>query len=65
MLNRLVELSLRYKVLVLIAFAVIVFLGLRAVRTVPIDAFPDVTPVQVSIYTPSHRVSPLRMSSNC
>ena len=53
MLNRLVELSLRYKVLVLILFAVIAFLGLQAVRTVPIDAFPDVTPVQVSIYTES------------
>jgi cobalt-zinc-cadmium resistance protein CzcA len=53
MLNRLVELSLRYKVLVLIAFLVIAFLGIRAVRTVPIDAFPDVTPVQVNIYTES------------
>jgi len=53
MLNRLVELSLRYKVLVLIAFVVIAFLGFRAVRTVPIDAFPDVTPVQVNIYTES------------
>ena len=53
MLNRLVELSLRYKFLVLIIFAVIAFLGLRAVRTVPIDAFPDVTPVQVNIYTES------------
>jgi cobalt-zinc-cadmium resistance protein CzcA len=53
MLNRLVELSLRYKVLVLIAFIVIAFIGYRAVRTVPIDAFPDVTPVQVNIYTES------------
>ena len=53
MLNRLVDLALRYKVLVLIAFVVVAFLGVRAVRTVPIDAFPDVTPVQVSIYTES------------
>ena len=53
MLNRLVELSLRYKVLVLISFFAIGFLGWRAVRTVPIDAFPDVTPVQVNIYTES------------
>ncbi len=53
MLNRLVELSLRYKFLVLISFAIIAFLGLRAVRDVPIDAFPDVTPVQVNIYTES------------
>ncbi|TDR37720.1 cobalt-zinc-cadmium resistance protein CzcA [Tahibacter aquaticus] len=53
MLNGLVELSLRYKVLVLISFVVLAFLGYRAVRTVPIDAFPDVTPAQVNIYTES------------
>lgn len=53
MLNRLVELSLRYKFLVLIVFAVVAFLGARAVRDVPIDAFPDVTPAQVNIYTES------------
>jgi cobalt-zinc-cadmium resistance protein CzcA len=53
MLNRLVELSLRYKFLVLIAFAVVAFLGINAARNVPIDAFPDVTPVQVNVYTES------------
>ncbi|MDE0094392.1 MAG: CusA/CzcA family heavy metal efflux RND transporter [Gammaproteobacteria bacterium] len=53
MLKRLVEASLRYKFLVLIAFAVVAFFGLRAVVTVPIDAFPDVTPIQVNIYTES------------
>ncbi|WP_458071259.1 efflux RND transporter permease subunit [Rhodanobacter sp. BL-MT-08] len=51
MLERLVELSLRYKVLVLIVFVVIGLLGFQAVRQLPIDAFPDVTPVQVSVYT--------------
>ena len=53
MLNRLVEISLRYKLLVVIAFAVIAALGIAAVRSVPIDAFPDVTPVQVNVYTES------------
>ena len=51
MLNGLVEASLRYKFLVLIIFAVVAFLGVSAVRNVPIDAFPDVTPVQVNVYT--------------
>jgi len=51
MLNSLVEASLRYKFLVIVSFAVVAFLGWRAVITVPIDAFPDVTPVQVNIYT--------------
>ena len=51
MLGRLVELSLRYKVLVLILFMVAGAFGYRAVRNLPIDAFPDVTPVQVNVYT--------------
>ena len=53
MLEKLVESSLRYKFLVLIVFGVIAALGWRAVVTVPIDAFPDVTPAQVNIYTES------------
>ncbi len=53
MLNNLVEVSLRYKFLVIVAFLVVAALGWRAVTTVPIDAFPDVTPVQVNIYTES------------
>ncbi len=53
MLNKLVEFSLQYKVLVLITFGVIAFLGVRAINTIPIDAFPDVTPAQVNIYTES------------
>jgi len=53
LLGRLVELSLRYRVLVLIAAAGVAFLGWRSVQTVPIDAFPDVTPVQVNVYTES------------
>ena len=53
MLEKLVESSLKYKFLVLVAFGVIAFLGWRAVVSVPIDAFPDVTPAQVNIYTES------------
>ena len=53
MLEKLVEVSLRYKFLVLILFGAIAALGWRAVVTVPIDAFPDVTPAQVNIYTES------------
>lgn len=53
MLEKVVETALRYKFLVLIVFGVIAALGWRAVTTVPIDAFPDVTPVQVNIYTES------------
>lgn len=53
MLNKLVELSLQYKFLVVIGFIVVALLGVRAVNNIPIDAFPDVTPIQVNIYTES------------
>ena len=53
MLNAIVDASLRYKVLVLVAFAVVIGLGVQAFRAVPVDAFPDVTPIQVNIYTES------------
>ncbi len=53
MLNRIVEISLQYKFLVLIICAVVIYLGIDSVRTIPIDAFPDVTPTQVNIYTES------------
>lgn len=53
MLNYIVDFSLRYKVLVLVAFLLVVLLGVKAWHEVPVDAFPDVTPVQVNIYTES------------
>ena len=51
MLAKLVDLSLRYRLLVLIGFLAVVALGVRAFYDVPVDAFPDVTPIQVNIYT--------------
>lgn len=57
MLNAIVDAALRYKVLVLVGFAVLVGLGIMAFRQVPVDAFPDVTPVQVNIYTESPGVA--------
>ena len=53
MLNKIADLSLRYKVLVLVAFVIVIFLGAKAWHDLPVDAFPDVTPVQVNIYTES------------
>ena len=53
MLNWIVSVSLRYRLLVLLAFVGVVALGVQALRTVPLDAFPDVTPNQVNVYTES------------
>ena len=53
MLNAIVDAALRYKVLVLVAFFIVAALGVQAFREVPVDAFPDVTPVQVNVVTES------------
>ena len=53
MLNKIIDLSLRYKVLVLVIFLIVILMGAKAWRELPVDAFPDVTPVQVNIYTES------------
>jgi cobalt-zinc-cadmium resistance protein CzcA len=53
MLEKIVDLSLRYRVLVLVLFGLVVVAGVQAWRDLPVDAFPDVTPNQVNIYTES------------
>lgn len=53
MLDKLIELSLKYKLLVIVIFLVIAVFGYKAYRDIPIDAFPDITPKQVVVYTES------------
>ena len=53
MLNKIVEVSLRYKLLVLVTAVLVVVMGIRTWQRVPLDAFPDVTPIQVNVYTES------------
>ena len=53
MLEKIIESSSKYPFLVLTDLFAIVFLGWRAAVAVPIDAFPDVTPIQVNVYTES------------
>lgn len=53
MLNVFIDISLKYKALVIVMFSVIAVLGFRAYSNIPIDAFPDITPKQVVIYTES------------
>ena len=53
MLNKLIDISLKYKFLVLTLFIAISAFGYKAYKDIPIDAFPDITPKQVVIYTES------------
>ncbi len=53
MLEKIIELSLKYKILVLVAFIAISAFGYKAYTEIPVDAFPDITPKQVVVYTES------------
>jgi cobalt-zinc-cadmium resistance protein CzcA len=54
MLSKLIDISLKYKILVLTLFIAIATFGFKAYSQIPIDAFPDITPKQVVIYTESN-----------
>ncbi|MEI6969993.1 MAG: CusA/CzcA family heavy metal efflux RND transporter [bacterium] len=50
-MNQLIKFILAQRLLVIMAFAVLSVAGILAWRTLPIDAFPDVTNVQVMVLT--------------
>lgn len=54
MANTLLQLLFRHKALVIVLFITIALFGYRAYKNIPIDAFPDITPKQVIIYTESN-----------
>ncbi len=58
MIAALLDLSLRQRVLVVTLACVLAAGGLYAFRTIPIDAFPDVTTVMVQVVTKVPGLSP-------
>lgn len=58
MLPRLIEFSLKNRVLVILLFAIACATGVYRLVQLPIDAFPDTTPVQVQINTIAPALSP-------
>ena len=58
MLNSLIEFSLKNRFIVLLATALVVGVGVRSAARLPLDAFPDTTPVQVQINTVAPALSP-------
>lgn len=60
-MNRLVDLALRYRILVLLGFALVAAFGFASLRKLPIDAEPDVTPNQVLVLTRAPSLSPLEV----
>ena len=61
MLNRVIQWSLDHRTVVLLAWTGIAVLGVVAFLRLPLDAFPDTTPVQVQVNTVAPALSPLEL----
>ncbi|HEY5139852.1 MAG TPA: efflux RND transporter permease subunit, partial [Methylococcales bacterium] len=61
MIEKLMSFAMGNRLMVLILVAVIIGLGAIAFKTMPIDAFPDVTNVQVEIVSNAPGLSPLEI----
>ncbi|HEY9172218.1 MAG TPA: efflux RND transporter permease subunit, partial [Verrucomicrobiae bacterium] len=58
MLNQLIHFSLKNRLLVCVLAAALGVVGTRSLLVLPIDAFPDTTPVQVQINTTAAALNP-------
>ncbi|MEA3210281.1 MAG: heavy metal efflux system protein [Chthoniobacter sp.] len=58
MINSILNFSVRQRMLVILATLVLVGFGVLAVKQIPIDAFPDVTNVQVQVLATTGGMSP-------
>jgi len=58
MINAIINASLKDRLMVLVAMAIVAAAGLFAYRTMPLDAIPDLSDVQVIIFTPYPGQSP-------
>jgi len=63
MLNKIIEVSLKNRLVIVLLLAVGLGLGIRAMLRTPVDAFPDTTPVQVQINTVAPALSPVSRTS--
>ncbi len=60
-MHHLVEISLRYKFLVIVLTLLVIGFGINAMLQLPIDAVPDVTPNQVQVLTRAPALGPLEV----
>jgi len=61
MLDWIIRFSLRNRFLICLLWAVLAVLGFVALNRLPIDAFPDTTPVQVQINSVAPSLNPLEI----
>lgn len=60
-MGRLIDICLRYRFLVMALTVLLVVAGVSAMYRLPIDAVPDITPVQVQVLTKSPALGPVEV----
>ena len=58
MLNKMIEAALKNPGLVVVVLLTIISLGIVKYRTMPVDAFPDISPVMVPVFAEGHGMAP-------
>jgi heavy metal efflux system protein len=58
MLDKILQFALKQRLLIILATAILIGTGLWAMKKLPVDAFPDVTNVQVQILTQAGGMAP-------
>jgi hypothetical protein len=58
MFDRLIRASIRGRLLVLLVFVSVVAYGVHSYRQMPVDAFPDISPIMVPIFAEAHGMAP-------
>ena len=64
-LERLIEASLRQRILVIVGVLFLVGFGTGSVLHIPIDAFPDVTNIQIEVLSTAPGMSPPGSGALC
>ncbi|MHC5082557.1 MAG: efflux RND transporter permease subunit [Planctomycetota bacterium] len=56
--NKLINISLKYRMLVILSILFVGIFGIYQYKQLPVDAFPDVSPVMVPIFTEAEGMAP-------
>ncbi len=56
--KKIIDISLKYRFFVILAIIALTGLGIYEYRNLPVDAFPDISPVMVPIFAEAHGMAP-------
>ena len=63
MWSKIIEFSLKYKLLVIVVAIAVTFLGWQTFQSAPIDVYPDINPPRITVLTEAHGWSPEEMET--